>query len=72
MARVTIEVPEKFQYQVELPIMLSQINRGDHLGNDSMVAFLNEARIQFMTARGTPRIFRRGGHDDQRGSRRCL
>lgn len=54
MARVTIDIPERFQYRVELPIMLSRINRGDHLGNDSLVAFLNEARVQFMTARGVP------------------
>ena len=54
MARVTVAIPEQFHYQIELPIMLSHINRGDHLGNDSLVAFLNEARGQFLIAKGVP------------------
>ena len=54
MARVTVDIPERFQYQIELPIMLSHINRGDHLSNDSIVAFLNEARGAFLIDKGVP------------------
>lgn len=52
MGRVEIELPETFNYSIELPILISHINRGDHLGNESLIALLNEARVQFMAARG--------------------
>ena len=51
MARVQIELPEHFDFSTELPIYISHINRGDHLGNDSLISFLNEARVQYMAAR---------------------
>ncbi|HUH38132.1 MAG TPA: thioesterase family protein [Spongiibacteraceae bacterium] len=52
MARVSIEVPEQLEFEVELPILISHINRGDHLGNESLVSLLNEARVQFLRSRG--------------------
>lgn len=52
MARVTINLPETFSFSTELPIYISQINRGDHVGNDSMVNILNEATIRFFGAKG--------------------
>lgn len=52
MARVVIDLPEQFDFAIELPIYISHINRGDHLGNDALIGYLNEARIHFMAARG--------------------
>lgn len=52
MTRVHIELPEQFDFSVELPVYISHINRGDHLGNDSLVGFLNEARVRYMAAYG--------------------
>jgi 4-hydroxybenzoyl-CoA thioesterase len=52
MARVSIDLPGAFNFAVELPILISHINRGDHLGNEHLIALLNEARVQFMAARG--------------------
>lgn len=50
MARIEIPELDKYAFAVELPIMLAHINRGDHLGNEHLVAFLNEARVQYMAA----------------------
>ena len=54
MARVEIPQLEDYVFEVELPIMLAHINRGDHLGNEHLIAFLNDARVQYMAACGVP------------------
>ena len=48
MARVTIELPEHFEFSTDLEIRIQHINRGNHLGNDCLVSFLNEARVRYM------------------------
>jgi 4-hydroxybenzoyl-CoA thioesterase len=50
MARVKVVIPSQFSFSMEMPIPIAFINRGNHLGNDSLVACLNEARIAFMLA----------------------
>ena len=51
MARITVAVPERFDFAMEMVIPIAFINRGNHLGNDSLIACLNEARLAFMQAR---------------------
>lgn len=51
MARVTVAVPEEWDFAMEMDIPIAFINRGNHLGNDSLVSCLNEARLAFMRAR---------------------
>jgi len=48
MARVIIDLPAEFPFSTELDVRIQHINRGNHLGNDSMIAFLNEARLRYM------------------------
>ncbi len=50
MQRVTIDLPERFNFSVELPVHITYINRADHVGNDSIVSILNEARLHFLQA----------------------
>jgi acyl-CoA thioesterase FadM len=38
MARVKIELPEKFIFSTEIPLRISDINYGGHLGNDSVLS----------------------------------
>jgi acyl-CoA thioester hydrolase len=47
MSRIKIEFPEKFIYSTEIPIRISDINYGGHLGNDSVLSIAHEARIRF-------------------------
>lgn len=61
MSRVVIELPENLPFRTEIPVLIGHVNRGDHLGNESVVALLNEARVRFTLQRG----FRE--HDTQRG-----
>lgn len=48
MARVVIEFPDKFAFVTELDVRIQHINRGNHLGNDALITFLNEARVRFL------------------------
>jgi acyl-CoA thioesterase FadM len=48
MPRVKIKLPEKFQFKTELPLRISDINYGGHLGNDSVLTIAHEARLRCM------------------------
>lgn len=43
MARVKIELPEKFIFKTEIPIRIDDINYGGHLGNDTVLFTYYEA-----------------------------
>src|SRR5690625_7589549 len=57
--RIDIELPERFDFATELPVLIGHINAGRHLANESLVALLNEARVRFMASRD----IREGGVD---------
>lgn len=47
MARVKIELPENFIFQCDLPVRITDINYGGHVGNDALLSILHEIRMQF-------------------------
>ena len=48
MARVKIDLPEKFSFQTKIPIRISEINYSGHLGNDAILSIIQEARVRFL------------------------
>ena len=48
MGRVKLQLPAKFPFHTEIPIRISDINYGGHLGNDAVLSIVHEARIQFL------------------------
>lgn len=48
MARVKIDIPEKFIFKTEIPIRINDINYGGHLGNDAVLSIAHEARLRFL------------------------
>jgi len=48
MSRIKIEIPEKFIFRTEIPIRITDINYGGHLGNDSLLSIIHEARVRFL------------------------
>src|SRR4030042_4187219 len=52
MARAKIELPEKFIFSTEIKIRIGEINYGGHLGNDSLLSILQEARLRFLSHHG--------------------
>lgn len=53
MPRVHIDLPEKPAIAtIQIPVRITDINYGNHLGNDSMVSIIHESRMQFLTQNG--------------------
>ena len=48
MARIRIEIPDEFIFKTEIPIRITDINYGGHLGNDSLLSIIHEARVRFL------------------------
>jgi acyl-CoA thioester hydrolase len=48
MARIKIEIPDKFIFITEIPIRITDINYGGHVGNDSLLSIIHEARVRFL------------------------
>ncbi len=52
MARVKLDVPERFSFATEIPVRIGDINYGGHLGNDAVLAIAHEARLRFLRSMG--------------------
>jgi acyl-CoA thioesterase FadM len=49
MARLKLEFPEdQYCYSTQLTVRVTDINSGNHLGNDSMISMISEARARFL------------------------
>lgn len=48
MARVKLQLPEKFIFSTEIQVRISDINYGGHLGNDSLLSIIHEVRLRFL------------------------
>ena len=52
MPRLRIELPATFPFATELPVRITDVNYGGHLGNDALLALLHEARCRFLHHHG--------------------
>ena len=52
MARSKIELPESFSFTCRVPIRITDINYGGHVGNDTVLSVIHEARMQFFNSFG--------------------
>ena len=50
--RVQLQLPETFSFQTEIPVRITDINYGNHLGNDAILSMMHEARVQFLQSLG--------------------
>ena len=48
MARIKLELPMKLIFSTEIPLRITDINYGGHLGNDSILSIVHESRVQFL------------------------
>ncbi len=48
MARIQINFPETIIFSTEIKIRITDLNYGGHLGNDTMLSLLHEARVRFL------------------------
>ncbi len=47
MDRIKINLPGRFNFETTIAIRITDVNYGGHVGNDSFLALLHEARLQF-------------------------
>ena len=52
MARIELNLPEIFDFSTDVRVRISDINYGNHLGNDALLSLVHEARLQFLQSRG--------------------
>ena len=52
MNRIKISLPEHFPFSTRLQIRVTDLNYGGHVGNDTVLSILQEARQQFLQSRG--------------------
>ena len=48
MPRLKLELPQRFDFSTDIQIYIKDINYGGHLGNDSLLSLIHEARIRFL------------------------
>ncbi len=48
MARIRIEIPSNKIATLNIHVRITDINYGNHLGNDSLVGIIHEARVQWL------------------------
>lgn len=48
MPRIKLEIPERIIATFKIPVRISDINYGNHVGNDAFVSIIHEARIQWL------------------------
>ncbi len=56
MPRIKLELPAKFHFKTKIRIRVSDINYGGHLGNDSLLSIIQEARVQFLGSIGSTEL----------------
>jgi YbgC/YbaW family acyl-CoA thioester hydrolase len=52
MPRLKIELQQKILTSVFIPVRITDINYGNHVGNNSIVEIIHEARVQFFNQHG--------------------
>jgi acyl-CoA thioester hydrolase len=52
MSRIKIEIPEEFFFSCTIPVRITDINYGGHVGNDKILSVAHEARMQYLKSIG--------------------
>jgi acyl-CoA thioester hydrolase len=60
MPRVEIELPERFTFSTELDVRVSDLNYGNHVGNDAVLTLIHEARRRYLLSLGEDEIGKDG------------
>ena len=48
MSRIKLTLPEKFEFSTKIDVRITDINYGNHLGNDSLLSLIHEARVRYL------------------------
>lgn len=48
MPRIKIQLPGQFHFSCTIPVRITDINYGGHVGNDAFLSLIHEARMQYL------------------------
>lgn len=52
MPRIQITLPGHFSFSTQVPIRITDLNYGNHVGNDTILSLVHEARVQYLQSMG--------------------
>jgi acyl-CoA thioester hydrolase len=52
MSRIKIDLPETFSFSTSLAVRVTDLNYGNHVGNDKVLSFLHEGRMRYLKSLG--------------------
>lgn len=52
MSRVKLELPASYSFSTKIPVRITDLNYGGHAGNDTILTFIHEGRMQFLKNKG--------------------
>ncbi|MEK6565270.1 MAG: thioesterase family protein [Bacteroidota bacterium] len=52
MPRAKLDLPSKFHFSTEIPLRIGDVNYNNHLGNDTVLSLIHEARVRFWNKHG--------------------
>ncbi|ULQ58069.1 thioesterase family protein [Flavihumibacter rivuli] len=53
MARLKLDIPNQpFPFQTIIPVRITDLNYGGHVGNDTILSMIHEARVQYLASNG--------------------
>ncbi|RYF84358.1 MAG: thioesterase, partial [Chitinophagaceae bacterium] len=52
MARIKINLPHSFLFNTTVPVRITDLNYGGHVGNDALLGIIHEIRMQFLKSLG--------------------
>jgi len=52
MPRIKIVLPDHFSFSCQVPVRITDINYGGHVGNDTILTIVHEARMQYFSKWG--------------------
>lgn len=60
MPRIKIDLPESFPFSTAFPVRITDLNYGNHVGNDKVLSFLHEARTRYLQSLGYSELHMEG------------
>lgn len=52
MSRLKLDLPSSLPFRTQIPLRITDINYGGHLGNDAALGLVHEARVRFLASLG--------------------
>lgn len=52
MSKITFDLPESYIFETTIDVRITDLNYGNHVGNDSILTLVHEARVRFLTSKG--------------------